>query len=74
MPAYTDYLKAFPGRGFSLDGGQLPSIQQIDAALANGGVVIVSNPHNPTGTHLDRQGLIAAAAAHPAATLVVDES
>ena len=52
----------------------MPSIEQIDAALALGGVVIISNPHNPTGTHLDPQRLIAAAAAHPDATLVVDES
>ena len=74
LPAYTDYLKAFPGRGFSLNREQVPSIEQIDAALALGGVVIISNPHNPTGMHLDPQRLIAAAAAHPDATLVVDES
>jgi hypothetical protein len=24
MPAYTDYLKAFPGRGFSRNGEQIP--------------------------------------------------
>jgi histidinol-phosphate/aromatic aminotransferase/cobyric acid decarboxylase-like protein len=74
LPAYTDYLKAFPGRGFSLNGEQVPSTEQIDGALALGGVVIISNPHNPTGTHLDPQRLIAAAVAHPDATLVVDES
>ena len=31
LPGYTDYLKAFPGRGFP--GGPVPSIEQIDAAL-----------------------------------------
>jgi Aminotransferase class I and II len=74
LPAYTDYLKAFPGRGFSLAGEQIPSVEQVDAALDQGGLVIISNPHNPTGTVLDPKDLIAAADAHPAATLVVDES
>jgi hypothetical protein len=74
MPAYTDYLKAFPGRGFDPGGSQIPSLEQIDSALNAAAVVIISNPHNPTGVHLDPDGLIAVAAAHPAATLVVDES
>jgi histidinol-phosphate/aromatic aminotransferase/cobyric acid decarboxylase-like protein len=74
LPAYTDYLKAFPGRGFSMAGEQLPCVEQVNAALDNGGLVIVSNPHNPTGVLLDPKDLIAAAEAHPAATLVVDES
>ena len=74
MPAYTDYLKAFPGRGFSMAGEQLPTVEQVDAALASHDVVIISNPHNPTGVVLDPAELIAAADAHPAATLVVDES
>jgi histidinol-phosphate/aromatic aminotransferase/cobyric acid decarboxylase-like protein len=74
MPAYTDYLRAFPGRGFNPVGAQTPSLEQIDEALNAAGVVIISNPHNPTGAHLDPDGLIAIAAAHPAALLVVDES
>jgi histidinol-phosphate aminotransferase len=52
----------------------MPSLEQVDAALAAGTLVIVSNPHNPTGALLDRDGLIAVAADHPASTLVVDES
>jgi histidinol-phosphate/aromatic aminotransferase/cobyric acid decarboxylase-like protein len=74
LPAYTDYLKAFPGRGFSIDGEQMPSLEQVDAALGAGRCVILSNPHNPTGVLLDRDGLIATARAHPDSTLVVDES
>ncbi len=74
MPAYTDYLKSFPGRGFSMGGEQMPSLEQVDAALDAGSLVIVSNPHNPTGVLLDRNELIAVAAAHPGSTLVVDES
>jgi histidinol-phosphate/aromatic aminotransferase/cobyric acid decarboxylase-like protein len=74
MPAYTDYLKAFPGRGFNPFGAQVPSLEQLDEALNAAGVVIISNPHNPTGAHLDPEGLVAVAAAHPTASLVVDES
>jgi histidinol-phosphate/aromatic aminotransferase/cobyric acid decarboxylase-like protein len=74
IPAYTDYLKVFPGRGFNPMAAQIPSLEQIDAALNAAGAVIISNPHNPTGAHLDPDGLIAVAAAHPAAMLVVDES
>jgi histidinol-phosphate aminotransferase len=72
LPAYTDYLKAFPGRGFP--GAQLPTIEHIDAALASASLVIISNPHNPTGVALDPDDLIDAARAHPLATFVVDES
>lgn len=74
LPAYTDYLKAFPGRGFSMSGEQVPTVEQIDAALEPGGVVIISNPHNPTGTLLEASDLVAVADAHPGSTLVVDES
>ncbi len=74
MPGYTDYLKAFPGRGFSMAGEQMPSLEQVDAALGAARLVLLSNPHNPTGVLLDRDGLIAVAAEHPDSTLVVDES
>lgn len=72
LPAYTDYLKAFPGRGF--EGEQIPSIEQIGAALASASLVIVSNPHNPSGVALAPRALIEAARSHPLATFVVDES
>ncbi|MEA2168903.1 MAG: histidinol-phosphate aminotransferase, partial [Solirubrobacteraceae bacterium] len=36
--------------------------------------MIISNPHNPTGGQLERDGSLAVAAAHPDATLIVDES
>ncbi len=58
MPAHTDCLKAFPGRGFNPVGQQIPSLDQIDAAMNAAGVVIISNLHNPTGAHLDPQDLI----------------
>jgi histidinol-phosphate aminotransferase len=74
LPGYTDYLKAFPECGFSLAGEQMPSLEQVGAALEAGRVVVLSNPHNPTGVHLDAAGLVAVAAAHPDSILVVDES
>ncbi len=72
LPAYTDYLKAFPGRGFR--GDQIPSIEHVDAALAASALVIISNPHNPSGVALAPGDLVAAAARHPGTTFVVDES
>ena len=72
LPGYTDYLKAFPGRGFA--GDQVPSIEHVDAALAAARLVILSNPHNPSGVALAPADLIEAARRHPRATLVVDES
>ena len=72
LPGYTDYLKAFPGRGFA--GDLVPSIEHVDAALGAASLVIVSNPHNPTGVALDPGELVAAARRHPLATFVVDES
>ena len=72
LPAYTDYLKAFPGRGFA--GPQIPTIEHVDAALSAASLVIISNPHNPSGVQLDPAELVAAARRHPRATFVVDES
>jgi histidinol-phosphate aminotransferase len=74
LPAYTDCLHAFPGRGFSVSGKTVSPLEQLDAALEGGRVVIVSNPHNPTGAHLHPDDLVAAAAARPESILVVDES
>lgn len=74
LPGYTDYLKAFPGRGFSVAGEQVPSLEQLDAALTAATLVIVSNPYNPTGAVLPRDGVVEVAGGHPDSTLVVDES
>ena len=75
LPAWGEVLEVFPGRGFSrYPGEQLPSIEQVDAALDAAELVVISNPHMPTGVTLDRQALIDTAQRHPASTLVVDES
>jgi len=42
----------------------MPSLEQVDAALAVARLVVLANPHNPTGVQLERDGLIAVAAAH----------
>jgi histidinol-phosphate aminotransferase len=72
LPGYTDYLKAFPRRGFA--GEQVPCIEHVDAALAAASLVIISNPHNPSGVALDPGELVAVARRHPSKILVVDES
>ena len=72
LPGYTDYLKAFPGRGFA--GEQVPTVEHTEAALASASLVILSNPHNPSGVTLDPAELIEVARRHPDAILVVDES
>jgi histidinol-phosphate/aromatic aminotransferase/cobyric acid decarboxylase-like protein len=75
LPAYTDYLKAFPGRGFAgSDPSAIPTLALVDEAMRRAGFVILSNPHNPSGVCLSRDGLLAVAAANPRCTLVVDES
>jgi histidinol-phosphate/aromatic aminotransferase/cobyric acid decarboxylase-like protein len=74
LPAYSGYLKVFPGRGFSPSAERVPSVEQLDAAMAGGRVVVISNPHDPTGIHLDPDDLVATAAARPESILVVDES
>ncbi len=75
LPAYTDYLKAFPGRGFAgRRPSPVPTLALIDEAMGQAGLVILSNPHNPTGVALPPEGLIQIASRHPGSVLVVDES
>ncbi len=74
VPSYTDYLKAFPGRAFSLRGEQIPSLEQLDAALEVASIVLISNPHNPTGTFFRPDEILPIVARHGDATLVLDES
>ena len=62
LPAYSGYLNVFPGRGFSPSAERVPSVERLDAAMAGGRVVVISNPHDPTGIHLDPDDLVATAA------------
>lgn len=74
LPAYTDYLRAFPGRGFGSATGLGHDLGQLDAALTAARLVIVSNPHNPTGSSIEPEALVDLARRHPRSVLVVDES
>ena len=72
-PGYTEYQQAFPGAGAGPPGVHHP-IELIAEQLRAGRVVLISNPHNPSGRGLDPRELLAAARAAPAGVLVVDES
>lgn len=71
LPVYTDYLRAFPGRGFGSTSGCGHSVQQLDAALALAQVVLISNPHDPTGSVLGPDELTSAARRRPRSVLIV---
>ncbi len=74
LPAYTEFRQAFPdARRFG--GGPATHPHEIlDHAMRACDVVIVSNPHNPTGQVMQRDSLAEAARRHPDCLLVVDES
>jgi histidinol-phosphate/aromatic aminotransferase/cobyric acid decarboxylase-like protein len=74
LPATSDLLRAFPVSGFGGPRDGSPTIELLDAAMDAARVVIVSNPHNPTGGRLTADDLSRLAAAHPSRLLVVDES
>ena len=75
LPAPSETLSIFPGRGFSLlDGEQGSCLEQVDEALDNADLVVMSNPHALTGVVLDSLALAEIASRHPTSTLVVDET
>ena len=75
LPAPADVLSIFPGRGFTcFSGRQVPTLDQVDEALAQADTVVMSNPHALTGVVLDPEALAEIANRHPASTLVVDET
>lgn len=76
FPAYTDFFRAFPGRGAFFASGErvTPHIGQVAAAMEIAKLVIVANPNNPCGTYLSPEALIEICDKNPAHVLVVDES
>ncbi|MDH4145764.1 MAG: aminotransferase class I/II-fold pyridoxal phosphate-dependent enzyme, partial [Acidimicrobiia bacterium] len=78
LPAYTEYVLAFPGANRGGPGaarsGVHHGLAEIDALLGEGRVVLISNPHNPSGRALPADELAAVAQANSAGLLVVDES
>jgi histidinol-phosphate/aromatic aminotransferase/cobyric acid decarboxylase-like protein len=74
LPGYTEFRRAFP-RARPFGGGPATHpAELLNEAMAACDVVIISNPHNPTGQVIQSRDLADAAARHPASTLVVDES
>lgn len=76
VPAYTEYHQAFPATRdtSSNSGGFNHALAEIEASLAAAGVVLLSNPHNPSGRAFSRSDLEALARTYPEAMLIVDES
>jgi histidinol-phosphate aminotransferase len=74
LPAYTEYLRAFPWARRFGSGASTHHTEILDDAMSASKAVIISNPHNPTGQLLPRDELIEVASRHPASTLIVDES
>jgi histidinol-phosphate/aromatic aminotransferase/cobyric acid decarboxylase-like protein len=74
MPGYTEFRQAFPGARTFGGGPSTHPAEVLDESLRACDVVVVSNPHNPTGQFLPRDDLAGAASRHPESVLVVDES
>jgi histidinol-phosphate/aromatic aminotransferase/cobyric acid decarboxylase-like protein len=76
FPAYTDFFRAFPGRGgFFASGDRItPHIGQVAAAMEGAKVVVIANPNNPCGTYFSPEALLAVCDRNPDHILVVDES
>ncbi|HVF14768.1 MAG TPA: aminotransferase class I/II-fold pyridoxal phosphate-dependent enzyme [Acidimicrobiales bacterium] len=75
LPAPADLLSIFPGRGFTcFSAQQIPTLDQLDEALGQADMVILSNPHALSGVVLDPVAVAEVANRHPASTLVVDET
>jgi histidinol-phosphate/aromatic aminotransferase/cobyric acid decarboxylase-like protein len=74
MPGYTEFRQAFP-RARPFGGGPATHPADVlDEAMRACDVVIVSNPHNPTGQVIQRSDLAGIALGHPGSVLIVDES
>jgi histidinol-phosphate/aromatic aminotransferase/cobyric acid decarboxylase-like protein len=74
MPGYTEFRQAFPQARLFGGGPRTHPAEVLDEAMRACDIVIVSNPHNPTGQVIQRGDLLDAAARHPDAVLVADES
>jgi len=74
LPAYTEFRQAFPHAQTFGGGPSTHPVEVLDEAMVACDVVLISNPHNPTGQLIHRSDLAALARRHPGSVLVVDES
>jgi histidinol-phosphate aminotransferase len=74
LPACTEFRQAFPHARRFGGGPAAHPAEVLDEAMRACGIVIVSNPDNPTGQVTGRDTLTAIARSHPGSVLVVDES
>ncbi len=81
VPAYLDYEAAAAAAGLPVlklampeDAGFAPRPELIAPHLMPGDLVFIGHPANPSGALADPAEIRALAAAHPGATLVVDEA
>lgn len=74
LPCYTEYRQAFPGARTLGGGPSTHTPEVLDQAMRECRLIILSNPHNPTGQVINRRDLIHVARNNPACTLIVDES
>lgn len=74
LPAYTEYRQAFATAPTLAPESDHHGLDAIGSALGDGDVVLLSNPHNPSGRAFEAAELAAVASANPAGVLVVDES
>jgi histidinol-phosphate/aromatic aminotransferase/cobyric acid decarboxylase-like protein len=73
QPAYTEYLLAFPNATIGP-----PSLtyllEQIENGMGAARTILISNPHNPSGSLIPVETLLQIAGDNPLGRLVVDES
>lgn len=74
LPAYTEYLTAFPQALTIRPKGYSHSPDQLLEALTSRPYAIISNPHNPSGALIPRAVLVDLALECPHSTLIIDES
>lgn len=74
LPSYTEFRQAFPQAQAFGGGPSTHGIDMLDQAMRTCDVVVLSNPHNPTGQVIPRNDLVDIALRYPASLLVVDES
>jgi histidinol-phosphate/aromatic aminotransferase/cobyric acid decarboxylase-like protein len=72
-PTFGEYRRAFAGAP-TYDDAFGVDLDAVVARAPRGGVVVIVNPNNPTGTLIPSAALHAQAAARPDLTFLVDES